>query len=77
VSDILPLFTLVPGVPEFIESLVETDGESEGASEDASDKDAVSSGNGVIESVSEGHGCRWREGMSDVAGSRVSQLGPR
>jgi len=33
-------YTLIPGVPEFVESLVETDGEGKGASEDASDKDA-------------------------------------
>ena len=33
-------YALVPGVPEFVESLVETDGENEGASEDASDEDA-------------------------------------
>ena len=33
-------YTLVPGVPEFTESLVKTDGESEGAGKDASDEDA-------------------------------------
>jgi len=33
-------YTLIPGIPEFVESLVETDGENEGASEDASDEDA-------------------------------------
>jgi len=32
-------YTLIPGVPEFVESLVETDGESEGGSEDACDED--------------------------------------
>ena len=33
-------YALIPGIPEFFKSLVETDGESEGASEDASDEDA-------------------------------------
>ena len=66
-------YALIPGIPEFVESLVETNGEQEGASEDAGDEDAcqgtrefsgirssdcwrrrtVSSGNGVVEGVSE------------------------
>ena len=33
-------YTLIPVIPEFVEPLVETDGESEGASEDAGDEDA-------------------------------------
>ena len=32
-------YTLIPGVPEFVESLVEADGESEGGSEDAGNED--------------------------------------
>ena len=32
-------YTLIPAVPEFVKSLVETDGESEGGSEDAGDED--------------------------------------
>jgi hypothetical protein len=33
-------YTLIPVVPEFVESLVEGNGESEGAGEDASNEDA-------------------------------------
>ena len=34
------MYPFIPGVPELVESLVETDGEQEGASEDAGDEDA-------------------------------------
>ena len=34
------MYPFVPGVPELVETLVETDGEQEGASEDAGDEDA-------------------------------------
>ena len=33
-------YTLIPAVPEFVESLVERNGESEGSGEDASHEDA-------------------------------------
>ena len=33
-------YALIPGIPEFVKSLVETDGEKEGASEDAGNEDA-------------------------------------
>jgi len=33
-------YAFIPGVPELVESLVETDGENEGAGENASDEDA-------------------------------------
>ena len=33
-------YTLIPVIPEFVEPLVETNGESEGASEDAGNEDA-------------------------------------
>ena len=37
-------YALIPVIPEFVESLVETNGETEGAGEDAGDKDACGRG---------------------------------
>ena len=50
-------YALIPGVPESVESLVETNGEGEGADKDAGDKDACE---GNVNFTESGQGWCWQ-----------------